>query len=53
MSLSKEDYYTPQDFSIGQQINVHGRDCIIYDCDNFTKAYYKQNFGVDLHPISL
>jgi hypothetical protein len=41
MSLKKEDYYTTQDLLIGQRINIFSRDCLIYDCDEFTKAWYK------------
>lgn len=45
MSLTKEEYYVPEDFNIGDHINVFGRDCVILDCDNFTKAYYWFNLG--------
>jgi hypothetical protein len=46
MSLAKEEYYKPEDISIGKTINIFGRDCIIYDCDLFTKAYYRYNLGI-------
>jgi hypothetical protein len=46
MSLVKEDHYQPEDIKIGEQINVFGRNCVIYDCDNFTKAYYRYKLGI-------
>lgn len=53
MSLAKEEYYKPEDISIGKTINIFGRDCIIYDCDLFTKAYYRYNLGIELEPIKI
>lgn len=53
MSMTKEEYYAPQDFAIGNTINIFGRTCVIYDCDNFTKAYYWFNLGVELTPIKV
>jgi hypothetical protein len=53
MNMAKEEFYSPSDFNIGNQINVFGRNCIIYDCDDFTKAFYRQNFGVTLQPITI
>lgn len=53
MSLKKEEYYTPNDFSIGAHINVFGRDCVVYDADDFTKEYYKAKFGQELVPITV
>ena len=51
--MTKEDYYAPEDFCIGCSINVYGRHCVLYDCDNFTKAYYKYRLGIDLQPIKI
>lgn len=31
---------------IGEKINVFGRECVIYDCDNFTRAYYRYRLGI-------
>ena len=53
MSLQKEEYYQPQDFSIGAHVNVHGRDCVVFDADDFTKAWYKEHFGTELKPLTI
>ena len=51
MSLEKEEYYEPQDFDIGANVNVFGRNCVIYDADDFTMAWYRQNLGLELRPL--
>lgn len=47
-----KDYLRPHDFGQGQTVNIYGRDFMIYDMDNFTKAYYYQNMGsTDFTPL--
>jgi hypothetical protein len=53
MSLKKEEFYTPEDLLIGKRCNIFGRDCLIYDCDDFTKRWYKATFDLDLVAILL
>jgi hypothetical protein len=53
MSLRSEEYYTPKDLTIGQRINVFNRDCLIYDCDAFTREWYNEVLGIRMEPISL
>ena len=48
MSMAKEQYYQPEDFKIGTHVNIFGRDCVIFDCDMFTKAYYRYRLGIEL-----
>jgi len=36
MSLKKEEFYNPQDLICGKYITIFGRECLIYDCDDFT-----------------
>lgn len=38
---------------IGQRITIYGRECLIYDCDTFTKQWYIDNLGVEMNPIPL
>lgn len=40
MSLKKEEYYGPEDLILGKRVSIFGRDCLIYDCDKFTKDWY-------------
>jgi len=47
MEISKNDCYTAQDLVIGGYVNVHNRPFLIYDCDGFTKVYYKEKFGFE------
>ena len=47
-----DNYFRPHDFGMGQTVHIYGRNFTIYDMDNFTKAFYYQNFGAtDLTPI--
>lgn len=52
-SLKKEDYYMPEDIVVGKTINIYGRECLVFDCDEFTKQFYKDVYGVDVQPIQL
>ena len=41
LSSMKIKYYNWRELRIGGTVNVYGRDMLIYDCDNFTKKWYK------------
>ena len=53
MSLKKEEYYTTQDLVIGNRVSIFGRDCLIYDADEFTMKWYEAAFGIQMQPIQL
>ncbi|XP_033109623.1 EF-hand domain-containing protein 1-like [Anneissia japonica] len=57
MELSEheiKDWYTPVDFSIGRTVYVYNRPFLIYDCDEFTKAYLYKKFNVkDFTPVEV
>ena len=48
------DYFTERDFMIGSVIHLYGRPFVICDCDEFTKSYYRENYGVeDFDPVRI
>jgi len=53
MNLKKEEHYRAQDFIIGNYVNVYNRPCFIYNCDEFTKKWFKEALGIDQVPIDL
>jgi len=53
--LPADHYFRPNDLRIGSSISILGRKMLIFDCDAFTKQWYKDNFGFtdqELTPIS-
>lgn len=57
MELSEheiKEYFTPKDFKLGEPMTIYGRRFLVYDYDNFTKAFYYQNFGItDFKPVDV
>lgn len=53
MAQKKEEYYRPQDLICGKPIVILNRECMICDCDEFTRQWYKTNLNVDQFPIEL
>lgn len=45
--------YEPRDFVIGNVIRVFGRDCVLVDCDAFTREYFRSKFGIAQGKIDL
>ncbi|XP_030765357.1 EF-hand domain-containing protein 1-like [Sitophilus oryzae] len=44
------EYYQPKDFLVGDTIFVLGRDMMLYDCDKFTRDYFKNALGIEQKP---
>jgi len=42
--LNKREYelYEPKDLILGNYVHIFGRPCFIFDCDDFTKRWYKE-----------
>uniref|UniRef100_A0A2K5E9G9 EF-hand domain-containing protein 1 n=1 Tax=Aotus nancymaae TaxID=37293 RepID=A0A2K5E9G9_AOTNA len=40
------EWYTAKDFIVGKSLTILGRTFFIYDCDPFTRRYYKDKFGI-------
>ncbi|XP_023598428.1 EF-hand domain-containing protein 1 isoform X2 [Trichechus manatus latirostris] len=40
------EWYTAKDFIVGKPLTILGRTFFIYDCDPFTRQYYREKFGI-------
>ena len=50
----QSEFYQDNELQIGSSVNVFGRQLVLCDCDDFTKAYYSAKYGVeDFTPISV
>ncbi|XP_040839468.1 EF-hand domain-containing protein 1 [Ochotona curzoniae] len=48
------EWFTAKDFIVGKPLTILGRTFFIYDCDPFTRQYYKEKFGIaDLPPVDI
>lgn len=47
-------YFSERDLMIGSVIHLYGRPFVICDCDEFTKQFYRDNYGVeDFDPVHI
>ena len=40
------NYFTDEDLMVGRVVNVFGRKMLLTDCDEFTKNFYKNKYGI-------
>jgi len=53
MTLKKEEFFTPADLVCGRYVNLYSRECLIYDCDPFTRDWYRANMGFEQQSLRL
>ncbi|KAM6279843.1 EF-hand domain-containing protein 1 isoform 3-T3 [Porphyrio hochstetteri] len=48
------EWHTAKDFAVGKATTILGRTFFIYDCDNFTRNFYRDKFGItDFQPVEI
>lgn len=53
MTLKKEEYYGPLDLYCGNMVRIYNKDCLIYNCDAYTREWFLQNMNLQQLPVSL
>ncbi|XP_024522463.1 EF-hand domain-containing protein 1 [Selaginella moellendorffii] len=54
--VHKSSCYNECDLHIGSFLTIYGRDLLLHDCDDFTRQYYKEKWGVTddmLEPVAV
>ncbi|XP_060640731.2 EF-hand domain-containing protein 1 isoform X1 [Anolis sagrei] len=48
------EWFTAKDFAVGKSTTLLGRSFFIYNCDEFTRQYYQDKFGItDFQPVDI
>lgn len=42
----------PLDLMCGKYVHVYSRDMLLVDCDEFTRSFYRDYFGIDQRPVA-
>ena len=53
LNLREVTYYMPEDLKCGDMVTVWGRQCLIYDIDDFTKTWYQRNCQMEQRAVAL
>ncbi|KAJ3077039.1 EF-hand domain-containing member C2 [Podochytrium sp. JEL0797] len=40
-------YFTERDFTLGAVLHLNGRPFVVCDCDEFTKEFYREKYGLE------
>mmetsp|Transcript_51395 Transcript_51395/g.135560 ORF Transcript_51395/g.135560 Transcript_51395/m.135560 type:complete len:755 (-) Transcript_51395:188-2452(-) len=45
---TSDEYFNVNDFFVGQRLQLVGHDFFVYDCDQFTRAFFREHLGQEL-----